>query len=61
MIRRLLCRLLGHDWHTTHVNGYFIPTARVCCRCRLSHEWRGGIDGRWYEPGQWAIQGASHD
>jgi hypothetical protein len=43
---KLLCRLFGHSWQTTHTNRYMIPTREVC-RCGAVREWHGGIEGGW--------------
>lgn len=45
---KLMCRLFGHRWQTTHTNRYMIPTREVC-RCGAVREWHGGISGAWRE------------
>lgn len=50
-MRRLLCKLFGHFWRTTHVNRHGLPTGRQCCLCGVAHHWEGGPWGAW-KPGE---------
>ncbi len=34
-IQRLICRIFGHDWATTHTNQWMVPAQLRCRRCRL--------------------------
>lgn len=46
---KMLCRMFGHAWVTTHANRYQMPTRQQCGRCHVAREWRGGIEGGWHE------------
>lgn len=54
MIRRILHFLLGHQWHGTMINRFFIETEQKCTRCGAyrHHLWQHirFVDGIGNEP-----------